>query len=128
MAELFYILSAFWQQQIFNAYHLLLATVVLLALIAGGFTVLVVYFLLQHECHRWQWISFIAPSTTGLFTLLVGAWFFLWKGVPGDWYTVFYFASTTLGLAAIVALISGSSGFLAATCFVRLIFSNLKLD
>jgi hypothetical protein len=128
LAELFYVLSAFWKVQIFIAWHLLLATVVLLALIAGGFTVLLVYTLLQYEYHRWQWLAFAAPSTTGLFTIVVGACFFVWKEVPRDAYTVLYFGVTTGALAIIVALVCGSSGFIAATWFVRLIFSNLKLD
>lgn len=105
-----------------------MATVPLAALLAGGFTVLLVYVLLQHEYHRWQWMAFVAPATAGLYAFAVAICFFLWKGVPRDAYTALYFAATSAGLALVVGLVWGRAGVVAATAFVRLIFSNLKLD
>jgi hypothetical protein len=126
--EIFYLLNAFWRREIYCSYNLLLSTVLMMMANAGGFTVLAVYLRLQCECHRWHWFAFLVPCTNGLYTLVCCLRLYLWKVESLGWFTTASFFGTSALLSALVAIVSGACGFLAANSFIRLIFTNLKLD
>jgi transmembrane 9 superfamily protein 2/4 len=126
--EVFYLLSAVWQSQIYCSYHLLLPTGLLLIGNIGGLTLLAVYVKLHCECHRWHWFSFLAPCSTGLWSIVCALWFYCWKVQSLGWFTPAYFFGISALFSALLSLISGAVGFFAATLFVRFLFSNLKLD
>jgi transmembrane 9 superfamily protein 2/4 len=126
--EIFYILSAHWQSQIYCSYYLLLATVLLLIVNTGGFTVLAVFVRLHCQCYSWHWFSFLAPSFSGVYSLICCAWFYDWRVRATDIFTPIYFTGISVALSLIVAMICGTSGLVASNWFVRLSFADLKLD
>jgi transmembrane 9 superfamily protein 3 len=126
--EIFYVLSAHWQSQIYCSYELLLATVLLLSVNTGGFTVLAVFLRLQCECYSWHWFSFLAPSFSGVYSLICCGWFYRWRVRADDLFTPISFAGISGALSLIVAMICGTSGLVAANWFVRSRFAGLKLD
>jgi hypothetical protein len=126
--EIFYIISAVWNGQTYCSFPLLLLTIVLALFNTGGFTVLAVYLRLQCECYQWHWFSFLAPAASGTMALVCCAWFYAWRVQAADPFTAVWFLGLSVALSLVVAMLAGASGFVAANIFIRLTFSNLKLD
>jgi uncharacterized membrane protein len=126
--ELFFVLTAFWRSETYCACGFLFPTVLLLCANIGGLTILAVTVRFQRECHRWQWFSFLAPAGCGAWLFGCCVWFYVWRVESLGWATTAYFLWTAGLSCAFVALAAGGIGFFAANCFVRLTFSNLKLD
>jgi hypothetical protein len=126
--ELYYVLTSLWQYAGLYVWSYFFAAVVLLAGIAGCATTLAVYWLLQSEVHHWQWASFTAPATTGLYVFAYSLFFFATKTKFVGTYQTLYYLMYMGELSIFVSLLAGGAGLLAANAFVHKIFTDLKLD
>jgi transmembrane 9 superfamily protein 3 len=126
--ELLLLLTAFWKRELFTAFQMLLAALALLFALSAGFAVIAVYLRLQHESYHWHWFAFASPAVTGIFVLLFGVYFRAISNIPSDAFTTTLFAGMSILMALIIALFCGTAGVIGANWFVRLIFSNLKLE
>jgi hypothetical protein len=126
--ELYYVLTSLWQYTGLYVWSYFFASVVLLVGVAGCATSLAVYSLLQNEVHHWQWASFMAPATTGLYVFAYSLFFFVTKTKFVGTYQTVYYLMHMCEVSLFVALLAGGAGLLAATAFVHKIFTDLKLD
>ena len=126
--EMYYLFSSFWHYQYYYVFGFLGVIFVNVLLVCTSMTILIVYLHLNREDHRWWWLAFWAPASTGLYVFLYSLYYF--QSVTfmhGFLQTAFFFGYMFLGSLA-VALMCGAVGFVAAYLFVRLIFRNVKVD
>jgi hypothetical protein len=121
-------MPAYWNSQLFLAFHLLFVAVLILIAFSAGCAIIAVYLRLQRESYHWQWISFIAPSTASLFVLVHCAYSYATSISIPDSFTTLWYSSLSLILAIIVGLVCGTSGHVGATAFVHVIFASVKID
>jgi hypothetical protein len=100
----------------------------LVAVVAACAAVLLVYWGLQEEIHRWQWPAFAAPAGTAIWAFAYGIHFVVTKTKAAGVYQVPYAVMYSAEVALVVGLIAGGAGIVAANAFVHRIFADLKLD
>lgn len=126
--EIYYLFSSFWHYQYYYVFGFLACIVFNCTLVCICISIVAVYLSLNREDHRWWWLAFLAPASTGLYFFLYSVYYF--QNVTlmhGFLQTVFFFGYSFLGAVA-VALMCGAVGFIASYFFVRLIYRNVKVD
>ena len=128
LPEFNYVITAIWKGKLYYTYYYLFCSIVSTLLCSGLLSVCVTFFRLQKECYKWHWLSFAAPSSC-FFSLVIYSVCLYFKGfsemnVTG---TIVFFFSTTI-ISAIISFACGGIGFFASNLFVRIIYSNLKLE
>ncbi len=126
--EMYFLFSSFWHYQYYYVFGFLAVIFVNVILVCVCMTVLLVYLHLNREDHRWWWLAFLCPASTGLYVFLYSCYYFqnitLMHGLLQ---TLFFFGYMFLASLA-VGLVCGAVGFVAAYLFVRLVFRNVKID
>jgi hypothetical protein len=117
-----------WRQTALFAGGYLVAGVAALAVVAACAAVLLVYWGLQEEIHRWQWPAFAAPAGTAIWAFAYGVHFVVTKTKAAGLCQVAYAVMYTAEVALVVGLIAGGAGIVAANAFVHRIFADVKLD
>lgn len=145
--EMYFILSAVWSHnKIYYVYGFMFAILVLLCLVIICVSITCTYILLNAEDYRWQWQSYTSCAATALYVFLYTIHYFYnstqmrgpqffraftleFQRVPrsGFLQTVYYFG-TSLNFCIGLALFCGSLGFIGASKFVFLIYSNIKAE
>merc|ERR1712113_629821 len=127
--EMYFILSAVWSHnKIYYVYGFMLAILLLLCLVIVCVSITCTYVLLNAEDYRWQWQSFICCSaTSGYVFLYTVHYFYNSTQMSGFLQTVYYFG-TSLNFCIGLGLFCGSLGFVGASKFVFLIYSNIKAE
>mmetsp|Transcript_12930 Transcript_12930/g.24417 ORF Transcript_12930/g.24417 Transcript_12930/m.24417 type:complete len:625 (+) Transcript_12930:70-1944(+) len=127
--EMYFILSAVWSHnKIYYVYGFMFAILVLLCLVIVCVSITCTYILLNAEDYRWQWQSYISCAATALYVFLYTIhYFYNSTQMSGFLQTVYYFG-TSLNFCIGLALFCGSLGFVGASKFVFLIYSNIKAE
>ena len=126
--ELYFIFTSYWNYKFYYVYGFCLLVYVILAVVTMCSTIVTVYFLLNAENYKWQWSSFLAGSSSGLYVLLYSVYYFYAKtSMSGLLQTSFYFGYMSLQATGL-GLVCGTFGFWASDWFVRTIFGNVKVD
>mmetsp|Transcript_6789 Transcript_6789/g.14203 ORF Transcript_6789/g.14203 Transcript_6789/m.14203 type:complete len:711 (-) Transcript_6789:250-2382(-) len=126
--ELYYVLTSLWNYKFYHVYGFLLGVYAILAVVVSMTTVIVVYFALNAEDHRWQWTAFASGASTAAYVYLYGLYYFAFKtSMNGFLQTAFYFGYMGL-ISGGLGLLCGTVGHAAAGRFVRTIFQNVKVD
>ena len=126
--EVYYILTSIWQYKLFYVWGYLFIVILLVISVSATSTILLIYLLLQNEEYRWQWISFIAPSTTGIFVFIYSIYFYWTKTNIYGFFQIAYYVLYSGAFSVLIGLICGGVGFLSSNLFVHKIFKNLKID
>jgi len=88
--------------------------------------ILVTYYLITLEDHRWPWVSFLSAGSPAFYLLLYVADFYSSKSMMSGWLPwSIYFGYVGLGCIGLF-LLFGSMGHFAANCFLRYVYTNLK--
>ncbi|CAL1148391.1 unnamed protein product [Cladocopium goreaui] len=127
--EMYFILSAVWSHnKIYYVYGFMFAILVLLCLVIICVSITCTYILLNAEDYRWQWQSYISCAATALYVFLYTIhYFYNSTQMSGFLQTVYYFG-TSFNFCIGLALFCGSLGFIGASKFVFLIYSNIKAE
>lgn len=127
-SELYFVLQSFFLDNVFNQYFSLLINFILISLITGSAIIIAVYFRLQEEYYRWHWISFVAPVSSSVFVLVFCIAFYFYYDVGNSSLQLVSFICFSVILCLFFGLAVGFAGHAGTNFFVRLVFSNLKLD
>lgn len=127
-SELFFVLQSVFLDQVFNHYFSLLINFILICVISASAISIAVYFRLQEEYYKWHWISFLAPFSSSVFTLAFCIGFYFYYEVGNSSFQFISFICSSSILCLIFGLAVGFAGHIGTNFFVRLVFSNLKLD
>ena len=100
----------------------------ILVLTCAEVTVLLVYYQLCSENHRWWWFAFFAPGSTALYTFLYSMFWFKSLEASRMLMTyLLYFGYMSLICMAML-LVTGTVGALTSLWFIRKIFATIKVD
>mmetsp|Transcript_68246 Transcript_68246/g.192402 ORF Transcript_68246/g.192402 Transcript_68246/m.192402 type:complete len:632 (-) Transcript_68246:116-2011(-) len=127
--EMYFIMSAVWSQnKIYYVYGFMLAILLLLFLVIVCVSITCTYVFLNAEDYRWQWHAFLSCSATAGYVFIYTLhYFYNSTQMTGFLQTLYYF-TTSLNFCIGLGLFCGSLGFLGASKFVYLIYSNIKAE
>ena len=126
--ELFFILSSLWLDQYYYVFGFLLLVFVLLAVTCAEISIVLVYFQLCAEDHRWWWRSIIASGSAGIYLFLYSVYYYLTRLHMADRVSVLlYFGYMSLA-SVLFFLLTGVIGYQSTFRFVHLIYGSIKVD
>ncbi|XP_012252310.1 transmembrane 9 superfamily member 4 [Athalia rosae] len=126
--ELFFILTALWENQFYYLFGFLFLVFCILVISCSQISIVMVYFQLCGEDYRWWWRSFIVSGGSAVYVLAYSVFYFVTKLeitelVP----TLMYFGYTGL-MVLTFWLLTGTIGFFAAYSFIGKIYAAVKID
>merc|ERR1719382_1297484 len=65
--ELFFIMSSLWQHQFYYLFGFLGMVLVILLITCAEISIMLTYFQLTAENHRWWWSSFLTSASSGVY-------------------------------------------------------------
>ena len=74
--ELFFIMSSIWEEQTYYVFGFLLLSLVILLVTCAEISVVMCYFQLCSENHRWWWRAFLTSGSSALYLFLYSALYF----------------------------------------------------
>ena len=77
--ELFFIMNSLWFARVYYMFGFLFLSYGLMILTCAAVTVMLVYYLLCAENHRWQWRAFNSAGAGSLFVFAFALVYWLWK-------------------------------------------------
>eukprot|EP01068_Selenidium_serpulae_P012168 Selendium_serpulae@DN5778_c0_g1_i3.p1 len=127
--ELHYVFMSVWGSKVYTMYGVLLMAFVMLLLVAATVSVLLTYFHLNAEDHRWWWRSFLCGGSVGIFFYGHCFYYFFLRSTRmfGVLQIAFFFGYSLL-VAWGIALILGFITFVSTYTFVYQIYSSIKAD
>ncbi|CEL94236.1 unnamed protein product [Vitrella brassicaformis CCMP3155] len=126
--ELHYVFSSVWGTKIYTLYGILLLTFVMLLLVASTVSVLLTYFHLNAEDHRWWWRSFGSGGSVSLFFYVYCIYYFFTSTRMFGFLQCSFFFGYSLLVAWGIFLMMGFVTFISNFVFVNYIYSRIKSD
>mmetsp|Transcript_6713 Transcript_6713/g.8227 ORF Transcript_6713/g.8227 Transcript_6713/m.8227 type:complete len:675 (-) Transcript_6713:349-2373(-) len=126
--ELFFIMTSLWMDQFYYVFGFTLIVFLILLITCSEVTMLLCYFQLCTENHRWWWYSFVTSGSTGFYLFLFSWGWFKQLEPSGMMITyMLYFGYMSL-ISFATFLVTGMCGFLSCFWFTRKIFGTIKVD
>merc|ERR1712127_399223 len=91
-------------------------------------TVLMVYYQLCAENHRWKWSSFFTGGSVAFYMFLYSIFWFSALDASSIWITYLLYFGYMFLLSTAMFLVTGTVGALTSLWFIRKIFSTIKVD
>lgn len=126
--ELKYILASLWQGMVYYVFGFLGLVFLLWVLTASLSSIVIVYYRLCAENYHWWWLSYLAPSSAGVWMYAYFIFYFATQLSITSTAATFIFFSYMALVAFFYVLASGAIGFLATWLFVNKIYSSVKID
>ncbi|XP_074635255.1 transmembrane 9 superfamily member 4-like isoform X1 [Acropora palmata] len=126
--ELFFILSAIWENQFYYLFGFLFLVFLILASCVSQISIVMIYFQLCAEDYHWWWRSFFMSGSCSIYVFFYAVFYFVTKleiedFVPG----LLYFGYTCIMVLSFW-LLTGTVGFYATYIFIRHIYAAVKID
>ncbi|XP_027045956.1 transmembrane 9 superfamily member 4-like [Pocillopora damicornis] len=126
--ELFFILSAIWENQFYYLFGFLFLVFLILASCVSQISIVMIYFQLCAEDYHWWWRSFFMSGSCSIYVFFYAVFYFVTKldiqdFVPG----LLYFGYTFIMVLSFW-LLTGTVGFYATYLFIRHIYAAVKID
>jgi len=126
--EFFFIMTSLWMDQFYYVFGFTLIVFLILCITCAEITVLLVYYQLCAENHRWWWYSFFTSGSTALYTFVYSiVWFRTLEASKMVMTYLLYFGYMFLFCFAMF-LVTGTVGALTSLWFIRKIFATIKVD
>ncbi|KAH9363566.1 hypothetical protein HPB48_005901 [Haemaphysalis longicornis] len=125
--QLFFILNSIWSSQTYCMFGLLFLVFLILMVTCSETSILLCYFQLCVEDHRWWWRSFLTSGSSALYLFFYCVRYFYQLSLTGAASTVLYFGYSAI-IVILVFLLTGTAGFLSCFWFVRVIYGVVKVD
>jgi transmembrane 9 superfamily protein 2/4 len=126
--ELFFIMTSLWMDQFYYVFGFTLAVYLILIITCAEVTVLLTYYQLCAENHRWWWLSFFTAGSPAFYTFVYSLFWFRSLEASKMLITyMLYFGYMTLICIAMMC-VTGSVGALMSLWFIRKIFGTIKVD
>ncbi|XP_050689797.1 transmembrane 9 superfamily member 4-like [Eriocheir sinensis] len=126
--ELFFILSAIWENQFYYLFGFLFLVFVILVVSCGQISVVMVYFQLCGEDYHWWWRSLITSGGSAVYVAGYSLFYLSTKLEMTEFVPLLlYFGYTTI-MVVTFWLLTGTIGFFAAYIFIRNIYGAVKID
>ncbi|EKF37988.1 endosomal integral membrane protein, putative [Trypanosoma cruzi marinkellei] len=126
--EVTYIFGSVWHGAVYYMFGFLLAVYVLVMVVAAQTAVLSTYIQLNRQNYHWWWRSFLTSASYGVWIFFYSIfYYFTYSTLKGFVSAVLFFGYMGM-VAYTLCLLSGAVGFLASFAFVRVIYSNVKME
>ncbi|XP_046839485.1 transmembrane 9 superfamily member 4-like [Xenia sp. Carnegie-2017] len=126
--ELFFILTAIWENQFYYLFGFLFLVFLILAMCCSLIAVVVVYFQLCAEDYHWWWRSFLTSSSCSLYVLAYAIFYYINKLEIASFVSGLIYFVYTLMMVFTFWLLTGTIGFYATYYFIRKIYGAVKID
>jgi transmembrane 9 superfamily protein 2/4 len=126
--ELFFIMTSLWLHQFYYIFGFLGLVFLILCITCAEISVMLCYFQLVAENHRWWWRAFGTSASSALYLFGYGCHYFSTKlEVTNKISAAMFFGYLFISSALFFAM-TGAVGFAACFWFVRTIYASVKLD
>eukprot|EP00897_Mesotaenium_endlicherianum_P003069 jgi/Mesen1/2790/ME000170S01892 len=126
--QVFLLITKLWFHRYFYMMGFMAATIFLTALVSAEVAIIAVYMTLCCEDYHWWWLSFNVPATSGIYMFITICAYFLPVANRGSLLTVAMLLVYNTMLSLVIAILTGTIGFVATTWFVWTIYSALKQE
>jgi transmembrane 9 superfamily protein 2/4 len=126
--EFFFIMTSLWMGQYYDVFGFTLIVFMILCITCAELTVLLVYYQLRAENHRWWWYSFFTAGSVAFYMFIYSiSWFRRLEASTMVITYLLYFGYMFL-VSFAVLLATGTVGALTSLWFIRKIFGTIKVD
>lgn len=126
--ELFFVYTALFHYKFYYMYGFMELIFILLLFVTMAMNVIVVYFTLNNEDHKWQWVPSKIGFSVGLYVFLYSLYYYTYRTNMSGSLQFVHFVSMNITLSIFVALMCSSVGFYAANLFVSRIYRVSKFE
>ena len=126
--ELFFIMTSLWMDQFYYVFGFTLAVYIILLITCAEITVLLTYYQLCAENHRWWWFSFLTAGGNALYTYCYSLFWFRSLEASKMLITYMLYFGYMFLICTAIFLVTGSVGMLTSFWFIRKIFGSIKVD
>jgi len=126
--ELYFILSAIWENQFYYLFGFLFLVFVILGVCCSEIAIVMVYFQLCGEDYHWWWRSFIMSGGVAVYVFGYTIFYFVTKLDIVNFVSGMMYFGYSITLCLSFWIITGTIGFFATYAFVRNIYSAVKID
>lgn len=125
--ELFFVMSSLWMDQYYYVFGFMLLVFGILCVTCAEISIVLIYFSLCAEDHRWWWKSLLCAGSTSMYVFLYSMFYF--SRLEGNMLVTYllyfgYMAMMSVG----VFLITGTVGFFSCLYFTHSIYNSLRVD
>ncbi|KAH7369234.1 endomembrane protein 70 [Plectosphaerella cucumerina] len=126
--ELYFIMSSVWFSRIYYMFGFLFLSYGLMIVTCATVTILLVYFLLCAENYNWQWRSFLAAGTCGIYIFANCLLYLFTKLQLANLSAAVLYVGYSALISFLFFILTGSIGYFASWWFVRKIYASIKID
>ncbi|RNF26181.1 putative endosomal integral membrane protein [Trypanosoma conorhini] len=126
--EITYIFGSVWHGTVYYMFGFLLAVYALSMVIAAQTAVFSTYIQLNRLNYHWWWRSFLTSASYGVWIFIYSVFYYFYHSTLRGLLSAVLFFGYMGMVAYTLCLLSGAVGFLASFFFVRIIYSNVKVD
>lgn len=126
--ELFFILTAIWENQFYYLFGFLFLVFLILACCVSLISIVMIYFQLCAEDYHWWWKSFLMSGSCSIYVFLYAIFYYITKLNIVDFVPGLLYFGYTLIMVFSFWLLTGTIGFYATYTFVRHIYAAVKID
>ncbi|GET92433.1 transmembrane/endomembrane-like protein [Leishmania tarentolae] len=121
-------LNAFWREEPMYLYGFLTFFSIALAVLCAEVGIVVTYFILRGEDHRWWWPSFASLATTGVHVFAYSIFFLKHSLQIRALSSVILFLGYMLGASIMFGMALGSMGFIGSFWLVQNMYGSIKAE
>ncbi|XP_066955756.1 transmembrane 9 superfamily member 4 [Macrobrachium rosenbergii] len=126
--ELFFILSAIWENQFYYLFGFLFLVFIILVVSCGQISVVMVYFQLCGEDYHWWWRSLVTSGGSAVYVAAYSIFYLSTKLEITEFVPLLLYFGYTAIMVATFWLLTGTIGFYAAYLFIKKIYGAVKID
>lgn len=126
--ELFFILSAIWENQYYYLFGFLFLVFLILVISCGQISIVMVYFQLCGEDYHWWWRSLITSGGSAVYVAAYSVFYLVTKLQITEFVPLLLYFCYTSIMVVSFWILTGTIGFYAAYAFIRKIYAAVKID
>jgi transmembrane 9 superfamily protein 2/4 len=126
--ELFFILSAIWENQFYYLFGFLFLVFVILGICCSEISIVMIYFQLCGEDYHWWWRSFVMSGGCAVYVFGYTIFYFVTKLDIVNFVSGMVYFGYSITICFSFWIITGTIGFFATYAFIRSIYSAVKID
>ncbi|KAF2364066.1 Nonaspanin (TM9SF) [Trinorchestia longiramus] len=126
--ELFFILSAIWENQYYYLFGFLFLVFLILVISCAQISIVMVYFQLCGEDYHWWWRSLVTSGGSAFYIALYSVFYLVTKLEITEFVPLLLYFSYTSIMVVSVWIFTGTIGFYSAYWFIRKIYAAVKID
>ena len=121
-------MRAVWQGQVVHLFAFVALSMIAVAIALCETVLVVVYYQLVCEDHRWWWKSLVVPTGMSLLYLAFAVHYYFTVLMIRTWLAAWMYGCFCLVFTVAMALAAGTVSFFSAWCFVKKIYTSIKID